>query len=199
MGHYLTIMQSMAKASVVFTLLILFLGAYVLLNFTHLPFSIPALQEASGGKTILNVLPHYDATVAYEHIASYAQEAVDIYYRILLIDALALIPVYVMFLTTGLLHAGNLVLRNRGQTFLHVLAISPAVAAALNLLEDGIVVYLIESYPLRHETLATVCGFITSTKSLLLTASLLAIAALYLVAGLGRAFGRTESKSRLNI
>lgn len=186
MKDYLKKMQSFAKPKVVSILFILFLGIYALLNYTNLPFSIPSLQEVSGGKTILNVLPHYGAAVAYDYIASYSPKAVDIYDRILLIDVLALIPIYVMFLTVGILHAGSLVLRRSGQSFLRIFAVLPLVAAILNLVEDGIIVYLIEAYPHRYETLATVCGFITSTKSLLIMASLLAVTVFYLLIGYSR-------------
>jgi hypothetical protein len=179
-------MQSLAKPKTVAILLILFLGTYALLNATHLPFSIPTLQEASGGKTILNVLPYYDASGAYEHIAAYTAKALAIYYRILAIDVLVLIPIYVMFLTTGLLHAGSLVFRRYKRTVLQGIAMMPLVAGGLNLIEDGIVIYLIDTYPRRYETLAAACGYITATKSLLIVASLLAVAAFYLLIGYSR-------------
>jgi hypothetical protein len=186
MKRYLSAMRNLANPKSVSIFFTLFLGTYALLNYTTLPFSIPSLQEASGGKTILNVLPHYDSAVAYEHIQSYSSEAVDIYYRILLIDVLALIPIYVMFLSTSLLHAGLLVLRRRGQLLLHILAVLPLVAAVLNLCEDGIIVYLIEAYPHRHDALATLCGFITTAKSLFIMISLLTAAAFYLLIGYSR-------------
>ena len=187
MKQYLTAMQSFAKPKMVLITFVLFIGIYTLLNYTNLPFSIPSLQDVSGGKTILNVLPHYDANGAYDHIASYSSEGIDIYYRILLIDVFALIPIYLLFLTTGVLHAGSLVLRRyRGKNFLHVLAVLPTVAAVLNFFEDGIIVYLIEAYPSRYDTLAALCGFITSTKSLFIMIPLLAIAIFYLLVGFSR-------------
>jgi hypothetical protein len=174
----------------------LFIGLYALLNFTALPFSIPALRQAAGGKTILNVLPYYDAVGAYAHIAAYSPEAVAIYRRILLIDVLALIPVYVLFLTSGLLHAGERVLVSRGRWLPSVLALFPLAAAVLNLVEDGLVVYLIEAYPVRHDLLAAACGLITSTKSLLIATSLLSAVLLYAALGYGRIASLAKLRKR---
>src|SRR5262245_5292057 len=69
-------------------------GAYALLNFTTLPFSIPALRAQAAGYGILNTLPHYDAATAYAHIASYTPAAVRTYHTILVLDVLLLIPLY---------------------------------------------------------------------------------------------------------
>ncbi len=187
MKFYLSALQSWARPRGVLIFFVAFLSIYALLNFTALPFSIPALQAAAGGKTILNVLPHYDAGEAYAHIAAYSPEAVAIYYRILLIDIVALIPVYVLFLTTGLLHAGGRVFRGRAPGLLRLMALMPSAAALLNVVEDGMIVFLIESYPQRFEALATLCGFITTTKSLLIMGSLLGVAGLYMTVAWSRA------------
>lgn len=185
MNRYLSFMQSLATPAMVWLSFGVFLTIYGLLNFTTLPFSIPSLMAASGGKTILNVLPYYNAESAYEHIAAYSQEAVTIYYRILGIDLLALIPAYLLFLTAGLLHGSRLVLRSYPRVY-SVLALMPLTAAFLNLIEDGLVVFLLESYPSRHDTVATLCGMITTTKSSLMMASLLLLVGFYFVVGLSR-------------
>ncbi len=186
MKFYLSSMQSLAKPMLVSVLFVLFVGSYALLNYTDLPFSIPALQEVSNGKTILNVLPYYDAGLAYEYISSYGQGGVDIYYRILVIDLLVLIPIYLVFMTTAMLHSGSIVFRGGGKLLLHTLAMMPLMAAALNLIEDGTIVFLIDSYPHQYNEVATLLGFITSAKSILITVSLLAVALFYLVIGYSR-------------
>jgi hypothetical protein len=64
-------------------------------------------QAETGGRGIPNVLPFYTAEGAYEHISAYTPEAVRIYHRIVLLDVLLLIPLYVLFLTSALLQAGG--------------------------------------------------------------------------------------------
>ncbi len=186
MARYPAIIQSMAKSTTVAVLFVALIGSYSLLNYTNLPFSIPSLQAASGGNTILNVLPHYDAVMAYDYIASYSQSAIEIYHRILLLDVLVLIPVYVLFLTVALLQTGKLVLRRRGQSYLQFLAVLPSVAAMLNLLEDGIITGLIAAYPVRYEALATFCGYITTAKSVLVVTSFLTITVFAILIGYSR-------------
>lgn len=186
MTCYRDMMQRLARPGTVLLLLLLFLGVYTLLNYTHLPMSIPALQAASQGKTILNVLPHYSADQAYEHIAAYSPVAIDIYYRIIVIDLVALIPLYVLFLSAALLHAGGVLFRNRAPSLSSGLTWLPWLAALLNLLEDGVIVTLIKAYPERYDTLATVAGYLTSSKSLLLTAALLLLMVFYLLIAISR-------------
>lgn len=186
MSAYLRRMQRLATPAFVLAAFGAFLGLYGLLNVTHLPFSIPVFQEAAQGKTILNVLPYYDAATAYEHLAAYSAEAVRIYYAILAFDVVLMIPAYILFLTTALLHAGGRVLRGRLPRGLHAVAWLPAVAGGLNLLEDAIVVVLLNTFPTELPTLAAACGVLTTTKSFLLVTSLLLVAGGYLTIGASR-------------
>lgn len=163
-----------------------FLGLYGLLNVPVLPFSIPAFQAAAEGKTILNVLPYYDAATAYEHLAAYSAEATRIYYAILGFDVVLLIPAYVLFLTTGLLHAGTRLLSGRSPRLLATIAGLPLLAGGLNLFEDALVVVLLTTFPEELPMLAAACGVLTTTKSLLIVTSLLLVAGGYLAIGTSR-------------
>ncbi|HEY0635086.1 MAG TPA: hypothetical protein VGE00_06880, partial [Gammaproteobacteria bacterium] len=98
----------------------------------------------------------------------------------------ALIPLYVLFLSAALLHAGGVLFRGRARSFPVGLTLLPWLAALLNLLEDGVIVTLIKAYPERYHTLATVAGYLTTSKSLLLTTALLLVMVFYLLIAVNR-------------
>lgn len=162
----------------------LFLTAYLLLNATHLPLSIAAYQQASGGYTILNLLPVYDADTAYRYLQHLTPQSLTIYRNILLMDALWLIPAYSLLFSLGIRHASQW--RNGGQVtrFWQGLSLLPWLAAGLNYVEDAMIYYLMQEFPQRHLTLATLCGGLTTSKTLLLAVSMLSCLGLYLSIGL---------------
>lgn len=138
------------------------------------PLSILTIKALSNGHTILNVLPFYDAIIGYEHVQSYSLEAIEIYNRILVFDLIILIPVYVSFFSLGLLYFGNKLLKNRRKLVSFVASL-PIFAGFLNIIEDGAVFYLLQSFPVRFEHLMAITGMITTTKSLIITISLILI------------------------
>ena len=68
----------------------------------------------------------------------------------------------------------------------------PLLAGLMNYMEDGLVLTLIHRFPARHDGLAALCGICTTTKSLLITLSLLITAGLYLRAAFRSAAIRKE-------
>lgn len=176
-------MKHLQKPSSTKSLVILtgvFLSAYLFLNAFQHPLSILTIKELSGGHTILNVLPYYDAKIAYAHLLSYSPEAISIYKRILLFDGLILIPVYVIFFAKALVYFAGRLLPGRKQ-LVKYLPIIPLFAGILNYLEDAIVFYLLATVPEKLETLATLGGFITTSKTLLISISMITILGMFLV------------------
>lgn len=169
------------------TTFVLFLLAYFFLNSPAVPFSLPAFQMQNGGLEILNVQPFYTAETAYRQISLYTPEAIRIYHQILAFDLLVLIPLYVLFLSSALRHAGTRVLGRRIPRLVDLLPAVPLVAGGLNIVEDALLFVLLRSYPLRLEGLANVAGMITASKTLLLTLSFLSVLVLYALIAWSRA------------
>lgn len=145
---------------------VIFLFAYLFLNTLHHPVSVLKIKQLSGGYTILNLLPFYNAVIGYEYIESYTSEAVDIYKRILLYDVILLIPAYVVFFILGFSYYGKKVLPDK-KRIISIFFILPIIAAILNLIEDGIIWFLLESLPDHFDKLMTIAGFITTFKLLI--------------------------------
>lgn len=173
-------------------------GVYLLLNATRLPFSILTLREHAGGHTILNLLPYYDAATAYEHLASYSPQAVAVYHAILALDVVVLIPVYVLAFSSALALAGARVLmrtpRPRERLYRGLL-LMPALAGAMNLLEDGLILFLLQTHPARYGALSGFAGVVTTTKTVLISASALAAAALWTAIAASRVAHRAAWRS----
>ncbi|NLR74938.1 hypothetical protein [Leeia aquatica] len=167
-------------------LLGLFLTAYLLLNATHLPLSIPAYRDANGGYTILNLLPFYDADTAYRYLQQLTPQAITIYRNIVLMDALWLIPAYTLLFSLGIRHASQWRSGGHSGRVWQSLSLLPWLAALLNYIEDAMILYLMQEFPQRHLALATLCGGLTTSKTLLLVISLCSCLGLYLSIALRR-------------
>ena len=137
--------------------------SFLFLNALHHPISILTIKKISGGRTILNLLPFYNATSGYEYLESYTSEAVAIYRRILIFDLIILIPAYIVFSILGLGYYGKRVLHNKKLILSGVLVL-PIVAALLNLTEDAIVWFLLHSLPIHFDNLMTISGIATTIK-----------------------------------
>jgi hypothetical protein len=138
------------------------LCSFLFLNALHHPVSILTIKKLSGGHTILNLLPFYNATIGYEYLESYTSEAVAIYRRVLLFDLIILIPAYVAFFICGIGYYGKSVLHNK--KLLSGILVLPIVAALLNLAEDAIVWFLLHSLPVHFDNLMTISGVVTTIK-----------------------------------
>jgi hypothetical protein len=155
------------------------IAAYVALNATALPFSIPTVRAHALGRGILNTLPHYDAAQAYDHIASYTSVALRAYHLILVLDVVLLIPLYIAAFAGAILLGGERVFARKPRVA-RALAALPFIGGACNLVEDALVFWLLERWPIRHDTVANLAGSITLAKTLLLMLSLLCAATLWL-------------------
>ena len=172
-------------------LTVLFLGGYLFLNAFEHPFSILTIKELSQGHTILNVLPYYDANMAYAHLLSYPQEAVSIYKRILLFDSLLLIPIYVLFFASTFIYLSKRLLPNR-KGLHNFLAVIPFIVGLLNYIEDGLVLYLLTSIPEKHEAMALLCGYFTTSKTILISFSLITIILMFLISSAVRILNQSK-------
>lgn len=181
---YRNAMQTAARARVVAISGAVFGLLLFLLNATDLPFSIRSLSAVSSGHTILNILQFYTGEEAYQHIAAYGDAGAGIYRQILQLDAWLLIPAYVLFLGAGTLHAGDRVWRGGGQGWLRLAVLFPLGAGLCNYLEDGVVWYLLGSFPDVHMTLANICGVLTALKTVFMTAALAVVLWSYAAIGL---------------
>lgn len=159
---------------------IAFLLSYLFLNVIKHPFSILSIKELTGGYTILNVLPFYNAETAYEFLNAYPKEAIKIYRRILVYDLLILIPVYVSFFSFALIYLGNS-LKGRGKDMARIMVFLPLIAGTLNIIEDGIIFVLLNALPTELNTLASLSGIITTTKSILITVCFLSVITIFLI------------------
>ncbi len=86
-------------------------------------------------------------------------------------------------------------LRGRVPRLLYAVAWLPAIAGGLNLIEDAVVVVLLSAFPAELPALATACGVLTTTKSMLIVMSLLLVAGGYLTIGTSRLAYATGPRS----
>jgi hypothetical protein len=154
-------------------------AASLVLNATSLPFSVPTVRAHALGHGILNTLPHYDAAQAYDHIGSYTSAALHAYHLILALDVVVLIPLYVGAFAGAIFLGGERVAA-RTPRVVRALSALPFLGGASNLVEDALVFWLLERWPMRHDAIANLAGCVTATKTLLLTVSVLCAAALWL-------------------
>lgn len=159
---------------------VIFLFAYLFLNTLHHPVSVLTIKQLSGGHTILNLLPFYDTAIGYEYIESYTSEAVDIYKRILLYDVIIMIPAYIVFFILDFSYYGRKILPNK-KRIISILFVLPIIAALLNLIEDGIIWFLLASLPDHLDKLMTIAGVITTSKSLIMAVCLFLIAICFII------------------
>ena len=145
---------------------VVFLSGYLFLNTLHHPVSILTIKQLSGGHTILNLLPFYNAAIGYEYIESYTSEAVNIYKRVLIFDVIILIPAYVVFFILSFCYYGWKILPDK-KRIISIFFILPIIAALLNLVEDGIIRFLLESQSYHSNKLMTIAGIITTSKLLI--------------------------------
>lgn len=163
---------------------ILLLISYLFLNAIEHPVSIKSIIRLSEGYTILNLLPYYDAAIAYEHLNAYTEEAIQIYQRVLVFDLLLLIPVYVSFFSLGLSYFGRTLIPGK-RRIIEVATFLPLIAGVLNIVENAIGFILLESLPNQLLVLATWSGFITTVKSSIISISLFSVIFMFLIT-LGR-------------
>ena len=140
-----------------------FLSGFLFLNTLHHPVSILTIKQLSVGHTILNLLPFYNAAIGYEYIESYTSEAVNIYKRVLIFDVIILIPAYVVFFILSFSYYGRKILPDK-KRIISIFFILPIIAALLNLIEDGIIRFLLESIYYHSNKLMTIAGIITTSK-----------------------------------
>ncbi|NME69309.1 hypothetical protein [Flammeovirga aprica] len=179
MKHYF----QYAKDRNITTLFFIFLASYLFLNVGHHPFSIPSIVKLSGGFSILNVIPYYNAETAYVYLNAYNETAIAIYNRILIFDFLVLIPVYVSFFSLSLFFLLER-LTDLKNSIVQKIALLPFIAGFLNMVEDIIIALLLYTLPEKWNFLAEICGILTSSKSLITVICMLAIFGLYIVLGI---------------
>lgn len=155
-----------------------FLLSYFFLNLFHHPVSILSIIEISEGHTILNVLPYYNSEIAYEHLSSYPEEAIKIYYRVLLYDFFILVPVYVTFFSMAIFYLLKKTTKlSPGLT--QKIAYIPIIAGVLNIIEDIVVAILLNKLPEQLTSLASISAILTTSKSLIILISLLSIIVMF--------------------
>lgn len=164
-------------------LFLVFLLSYLFLNAFYHPISILSIIELSEGYTILNVLPYYNSRIAYEHLLSYPFEAIKIYYRVLVFDFFILIPIYVAFFSMSLYHLLKK-LTKLDSRLIQKIAFIPLIAGFLNLIEDVVITMLLNKLPEQHNSLANFSGLLTTSKSMIITISLLSIIFMFLISGI---------------
>ncbi len=149
----------------------LLLVAYLFLNAFHNPFSVLSVMKLSGGHTVLNLLPYYDAKIAYEHLLSYPPEAISIYHRIFAFDIIIMIPIYLTLFSMSIFYFLNKLTKLNAKT-IQLLAFAPVIAAILNIIEDAVIALLLNALPEQLTGLATISGLLTTFKSTIITVCL---------------------------
>lgn len=173
---------SMPRGATVSLLAIAFLGLYGFLNSPDHPVSVRSIEEDSGGYAMLNVMPYYDAATAYTHLFAYSQETLDVYRNVLFVDMLILIPLYALFFSLGLDYWTNKLVNPDKPAFRTLVAL-PFIAGGLNYAEDVIAFVLIGSLPDRLPLFATLSGYLTAAKSLLILLCFLGFSVMSIVGG----------------
>lgn len=178
-------------------LFFLFLLSYLFLNAFHHSASILSIKEMSGGHTILNLLPYYDAELAYEHLLAYTPKAVVYYYRVLMLDLILVIPIYTAFFSVGISYFLEKLSRLKPKN-VQLIAALPIVAGIINLIEDAVVTVLLYKLPIQFTKLASLSGYLTMLKTMIITACLLSILIMFVVFVFKSTIKKASASSNLN-
>lgn len=161
----------------------------VLLKVLETPFGVAHIKKVSGGVRILDMQGFYGADHAFATLDVLGEAGRQAYLNFLIVGDVLLPLAYGTFLALGL----GLGLRGLVPNPAHPLRrlnTLPVLAVALDLLENGLILVLLTTYPERADGVATTAGVVTATKRVVLMTCLWGAAAALAGGGLANALRR---------
>ncbi len=163
------------KGTLVLGSFVLFAIVFVTTHFFELPASSKAVSTALGGAKIFDKSPSFSSDEVYQRMSQFPEagiylykrftHSIDILFPLALFGFLLLLSKYL----TQRLQANQIVIR--------LLTALPMIWLGSDMIENGIIFYLLNEFPKRHNLLAGILGYLTITKFafLLLSVSLPAL------------------------
>jgi hypothetical protein len=135
---------------------------FVVVHFVSFPGSVPDFRKASGGGTLLDMTPEFSEDALYARLTGYGTAGRSNYtFRNVTVDVLlpfALLPFLFLLMRSAL---DRLSLGRAPRAFF--LAI-PVLYVAFDLVENGMVLAMLASFPARMHLLSTLLPYVTIIK-----------------------------------
>jgi hypothetical protein len=151
---------------------LVFATVFIGTHLFELPASAKAVTQSLGGLEIFDRNPSFSSQEVYSRISSFPAPGLQLYMRfthtidiVFPLSLFAFLFLLGRFVTQRGLHHRTLA------RFVHAL---PMIWLGTDLLENGIVYYLLDEFPMKHNFLANTLGYITLVKFIFLVLSVLA-------------------------
>jgi hypothetical protein len=141
---------------------LMFAFVFVATHFFELPASSKAVTQALGGLKLFDTKPSFSADEVYSRISQFSETGIHLYKRFThTIDI-----VFPLSLLTFLILLGKFVSQNvsTSRTLIVIVGALPIIWFGFDLVENGIVYYLLNDFPVRHNLAASLLGYITISK-----------------------------------
>ncbi|MEO5603277.1 MAG: hypothetical protein ABIR06_20315 [Cyclobacteriaceae bacterium] len=146
--------------------------AFAATHFFELPASAKSVAKSLGGLEIFDKKPSFSSAEVYSRIGNFPETGIQLYKRFThTIDIIFPLTLLTFLVLLSRFVTQQLFINRRWIQALHSL---PFIWFGSDLLENGVVYYLLDEFPTRHNFLANSLGSITITKFTFLLISVLA-------------------------
>ena len=149
---------------------LIFIVVFIGTHFFEVPRSSKAVSIALQGADIFDKTPAFSSEDVYRRIATFPIEGIALYKEFTYtIDILFPLTLFVFLILLSLYVTNRLRISGRFQI---ILLLIPTIWFVSDIVENYIIYYLLNTLPAKHETLAGMLGYLTTTKFTLLLLSI---------------------------
>jgi len=171
--------HKLIKGNLVLGSFILFAVVFAATHFLELPASSKAVSKALGGAEIFDKSPSFSSDEVYQRISHFPEAGIYLYKRFThSIDILFPLSFFVFLLLLSKFLVQRL---QANPIIIRILTALPIIWLACDMVENGVIYYLLNDFPERHNLLAGILGYLTIIKFvfLLLSVAMPALSTLF--------------------
>jgi hypothetical protein len=154
--------NKLIKGSLVITSFILFAVVFAVTHFFELPASSKAVSRALDGAQIFDKSPSFSSNEVYQRMSHFPAAGIYLYKRFThSIDIIFPLSFFLFLILLSKLLIQRLQVK---PIIIPILTALPIIWLGCDLVENGIIYYLLNDFPERHNLLAGILGYLTITK-----------------------------------